>query len=179
MLRFLYIIIFLLSISSGSEIMKKTELRIREIFEEKVNLEHLIFDLTTESKEIQNTVKQKFFRNELNVWKINLEDNTTNYAILDNVKGKSMPITFLVIFNSNKQVINASIIKYREEPYGGEVKSRNWLKQFIDYSDTSNYKIGSGIDGISGATISVHSISKGIHKLSLIIDEVIETLNEK
>ena len=179
MLRFLYIIIFLLSISSGSEIMKKTELRIREIFEEQVNLEHLFFNLTTESKKIQNTVKQKFFRNELNVWKVSLEDSTTNYAILDNVKGKSMPITFLVIFDSNKQVMDASIIKYREEPYGGEVKNINWLKQFINYSDTSNYKVGDGIDGISGATISVHSISKGIHKLSLIIDEVIATFNEK
>ena len=57
--------------------------------------------------------------------------------------------------------------------------SKSWLKQFINYSDTSNYKIGNGISGISGATISVHSVSKGIHKLSLIIGDIIKGFDEE
>ena len=137
-----------------------------------------MYKISKESKKAQNVVKQKFFRKELNVWEIQMNDSTYNYAILDNVKGKSMPITFLTIFNENEEVINAAIIKYREA-YGGEVGSRSWLNQFINYSDTSNYKVGNGISGISGATISVHSVSKGIHKLSLIINDIIKTFNEK
>ena len=107
-----------------------------------------------------------------------MNDSTYNYAILDNVKGKSMPITFLTIFNENQEVVDAAIIKYREA-YGGEVGRRSWLNQFINYSDTSNYKIGDGISGISGATISVHSVSKGIRKLSLIINDIIQNFYEK
>ena len=89
-----------------------------------------------------------------------------------------MPITFLTIFNENEEVVDVTVIKYREA-YGGEVGRRSWLNQFINYSDTSNYKIGTGISGISGATISVHSVSKGIHKLTLIINDIIKKLNEK
>jgi len=162
----------------SSEIMDKTEVVIKEFLPNHISISHKIHKISKESKKSQNVVKQKFFRNELNVWKIQMSDSTYNYAILDNVKGKSMPITFLTIFNSNKQLTNTSIIKYREA-YGGEVGSRSWLNQFINYSDTSNYKIGNGISGISGATISVHSVSKGIHKLSLIIGDIIKGFDEE
>ena len=162
----------------SSEIMDKTEVVIKEFLPNHISISHKIHKISKESKKSQNVVKQKFFRNELNVWKIQMSDSTYNYAILDNVKGKSMPITFLTIFNSNKQLTNTSIIKYREA-YGGEVGSRSWLNQFINYSDTSKYKIGNGISGISGATISVHSVSKGIHKLSLIIGDIIKGFDEE
>ena len=162
----------------SSEIMDKTEVVIKEFLPNHISISHKIHKISKESKNSQNIVKQKFFRNELNVWKIQMSDSTYNYAILDNVKGKSMPITFLTIFNSNKQLTNISIIKYREA-YGGEVGSKSWLKQFINYSDTSNYKVGNGISGISGATISVHSVSKGIHKLSLIIGYIIKGFDEE
>ena len=162
----------------SSEIMDKTEAAIKEFLPNHISINHKIHKISKESKKSQNIVKQKFFRDELNIWKIQINDSTYNYAILDNVKGKSMPITFLTIFNENEELINTAIIKYREA-YGGEVKSKSWLNQFINYSDTSDYKIGNGISGISGATISVHSVSKGIHKLSLIIKDIIEASNEK
>ena len=162
----------------SSEIMDKTESTIKEFLPNHISISHKIYKISKESKKSQNIVKQKFFRNELNVWKIQMSDSTYNYAILDNVKGKSMPITFLTIFNSNKQLTNTTIIKYREA-YGGEVGSKLWLKQFINHSGTSNYKIGNGISGISGATISVHYVSKGIHKLSLIIGDIIRGFDEE
>ena len=91
--------------------------------------------------------------------------------------GKTMPISFLSIFNQNGAVYNVSIIKYREQ-YGGQIKSKRWLKKFKNYTDTSDYTIGRNISAISGATISVHSISKGIHKLSTIINNIIKSFNE-
>ena len=118
-------------------------------------------------------LRQKYFRKELNVWKIQLSDSTYRFGILDNVKGKSMPITFLTIFNGKNELENAAVIKYREA-YGGEVGRQSWLSQFNNYTDKSNYKVGDGISGISGATISVYSMSKGIHKLSIIVDNIIE-----
>ena len=83
---------------------------------------------------------------------------------------------FLTIFNSDLNLEHSSIIKYREA-YGGEVGSRSWLDQFSAYNDTSDYSVGSSISGISGATISVHSVSKGIRKLSMLIDEIIRDYN--
>ena len=105
-------------------------------------------------------------------------DSSNYYAILDNVKGKSLPITFLTVFDENSRVYDSSIIKYREA-YGGEVGNKSWLNQFISYNDSSNYKVGSSISGISGATISVNSLTKGINKLSILVDYIIKDFDDK
>ena len=118
-------------------------------------------------KEIQSIAKQKFFRDALNVWTINTADTISHYAIIDNSLGKSMPITFLVVFTTDGKIRYTQIVKYRE-PYGGEISSLSWTSQFMGMSNESEFKMGETIDGISGATISTHSVTKGIHKLSLL-----------
>ena len=83
-----------------------------------------------------------------------------------------MPITFLVLFNEHQEVIYSSIIKYREA-YGGEISGRNWLDQFLGMKQDSLFKHGKEIDGITGATLSVKSFTKGISKLSLLLPYII------
>jgi len=162
-----------------STIIDNTELRINSFFPDLLSLEWSLYSIEKKSlKSIQNTVKQKFFRNEVNTWIITDTDTSKYYAILDNVKGKSLPITFLAIFNEKGEIYNTSIIKYREA-YGGEVGNKSWLNQFISFNDTSNYKVGNDISAISGATISVHSVSKGIRKLSILIKDIIKDYNER
>ena len=173
-----YITVILLSFIFPSKIMDNTNLRIKEIFPNFIDIEYKIFNLESSYNKTKNIVNQKFFRKEVNTWKIQNSEKTNYYAILDNVKGKSMPITFLAIFDNTGNIFDISIIKYREA-YGGEIRNKNWLKQFSGYTDTSNYKYGNGIHAISGATISVQSISKGIHKLTLIINDVMESFYEE
>jgi Na+-translocating ferredoxin:NAD+ oxidoreductase RnfG subunit len=74
------------------------------------------------------------------------------------------------------RIINSEVIKYREA-YGGEVGNKNWLAQFIHFSDTSDFKLGKNIDGISGATISVNSLSKGIQKIATLFPLIKDKLN--
>ena len=125
---------------------------------------------------VQNKVKQRFYRDELYYWNISNNDTTIAYALMDNVLGKSMPITFLVLLNTKGEIISSEVIKYRE-PYGGEVGNKNWLSQFIHFSDTSDYSVGKNIDGISGATISVNSLSRGIRKITLLYPLIKDKLN--
>tara|TARA_B100001123_G_C15312048_1_gene1024770 strand:- start:1958 stop:2503 length:546 start_codon:yes stop_codon:yes gene_type:complete len=178
--KFNYILLFLLlSFSYASKITDKTESQIKKYFPNNISIEWSMYKIPKNvKKNIQNKVKQKFFRDEVNLWEITDKDSMKYYAIIDNVIGKTMPITFLTIFNSTPAVEHSSIIKYRE-PYGGEVGNKKWLNQFIAYTDSSNYKVGRDISGISGATLSVHSVTKGIHKLSLLIHEIIKDSNEK
>jgi Na+-translocating ferredoxin:NAD+ oxidoreductase RnfG subunit len=174
-----YIILIFFNLIFCSKIIEQTELRIKEVFPELISSEWSMYQIPSKySKDIQNTVRQKFFRKEVNTWIIIDSDSSKYYAILDNVKGKSLPITFLTIFNSNSQVKDITIIKYREG-YGHEIGNKKWLQQFDAYTDSSNYKVGKAISGISGATISVHSISKGIRKLSMLISHIIDDLNDK
>jgi len=169
-----YILILLLLFSSifPSKLIKKTENYINSTFPESIILNgKLTINKKIKSK-AENEVKQKFFRDNLYVWKITTKDSINYYAALDNVKGKSMPITFLVIFNENKSIYSSKLIKYREA-YGGEVGRKSWLNQFNDYTSDSSFVVGKDIASISGATISVHSMSKGMKKLSLIVDDII------
>ena len=173
MKHLLYILLIIANLHS-SEITKKTLNVINEMFPTAISIDHSIYKIPKKQlNTIQNTAKQNFFRKELNLWVTMLEDSSKYYSILDNVKGKSLPITFLTTFNENKKVYQTSIIKYREA-YGGEVASKSWLNQFTAYTDTSNYKVGNAISGISGATISVHSVTKGIRKLSILINSIID-----
>ena len=125
---------------------------------------------------VQNKVKQRFYRDKLYYWNISNNDTTIAYAFLDNVLGKAMPITFLVIINLDGFILAAEVIKYREA-YGGEVGNKNWLAQFTHFSDTSDFKLGKNIDGISGATISVNSLTKGIQKIAILFPLIKDKLN--
>ena len=176
-MRINIILLLFVNIAICSVIIEKTESEIKEYFPNALSIKWKMHKIQkSTAKNIQNVAKQKFFRKEVNTWMIVDSDSSKYYAILDNVKGKSLPITFLTIFNSDLNLEHSSIIKYREA-YGGEVGSRSGLDQFSAYNDTSDYSVGSSISGISGATISVHSVSKGIRKLSMLIDEIIRDYN--
>jgi len=90
---------------------------------------------------------------------------------LDNVIGKSMPITFFVLLDVEGNIISTNIIKYRE-PYGGSVSNENWNQQFTGKNSSSDFTVGKSVNGISGATISVNSVTKGIRKITLLYEEI-------
>ena len=152
----------------GSPIRDATEKYINSQFEDSIsiNMHNLILDSELKAL-VQNRVKQRFYRDELYYWTISNNDTTIAYALMDNVLGKSMPITFLLILNNEGSILATEVIKYREA-YGGEVGNKNWLAQFINSTETSQFKVGKNIDGISGATISVNSLSKGIQKIAVL-----------
>lgn len=114
---------------------------------------------------------QRFYSNFVYYYKISRNEELLGYAVLDNVVGKVKPITFLVIFSINFSVKKVEIIKYREE-HGGEVQNRGWLDQFNNKMINSDFEINNGIDGISGATISVTSVIKGIKRLLSLINNI-------
>ncbi len=146
-----------------------TETMIVQHFGSDIEFSFTKYDLPTGFKTpIEREVKQRFYSSFVYIWVVSEEDSIIGYALLDNVKGKSMPITFLVMYNTQGEVAHSNVVKYRE-PIGGDVGRSSWLEQFIGKSNKSVYD---DIDGISGATISVHAVTKGIHKLTLLLDEI-------
>ena len=161
----------------GSPIRDAAEKYIISQFDVDVSIYMHTLKLDTELKVlVQNKVKQRFYRDELYYWNISNNDTTIAYALMDNVLGKSMPITFLVILNNGGNILASEVIKYREA-YGSEVDNKNGLAQFTHFSDTTDFKVGKNIDGISGATISVYSLSKGIQKIAVLFPQIKDKLN--
>ena len=156
------------------DIQTDVESALKVKYGESSNLSHQLYLIPVDLKnKLQSQVKQKFFRDEIHTWTISVNDSTCYTALLDNTLGKSMPITFMVVMSSDGMVDNADIIKYRE-PYGGEIENDKWSGQFINKGIASGFSVGTDINGISGATISVNSVSKGIHKLVLLYPHIKE-----
>ena len=175
-LKYITIILFLVITVFATDIKHKTESIIGENFPGDYQYEMVKFQLPPQIKAgIEQKCRQKFFQEFLYIWKIKQGADTKAYAVLDNVYGKSMPITFLVIFDEKGSIINSSIVKYRE-PYGGGVSDNNWNGQFKGRNAGSSYKVGKDIHSISGATISVNSITKGIRKLAMLMPKITENL---
>ena len=173
----LYLILSGEILIGGSPIRDSAEKYIISQFDVDVSISMHTLKLDAELKIlVQNKVKQRFYRNELYYWTISNDDAKIAYALMDNVIGKSMPITFLVILNSKGAILASKVIKYREA-YGGEVGNKNWLAQFANLTNTTQFMIGKNIDGISGATISANSLSKGIQKITVLFPFIKDKLN--
>ena len=171
------ILIILTSVLAAGDIKSVCEEHVFILYPENTDIRMHILILDKQiKKEVENQVKQKFYRDKLYYWTISQVDTTIAYAFLDNVIGKSMPITFMVILNIDGDIISANVIKYREA-YGSEVGNKGWLQQFINFNNISTYNIDKDIDGISGATISVKSMSKGIQKIATLYPLIQNQLN--
>ena len=173
---FVIAVIYFLILSSANiiaqEIKERTETILTESFGNDVIFTFRKYTLPPNSKrKIENTVKQKFFKDWLYVYKISVQDTVIAYGFLDNVIGKSMPITFLVLLDAEGNIISTNVIKYRE-PYGGAVSNDNWNEQFTGKNSGSDFTVGESVNGISGATISVNSVTKGIRKIALLYEEI-------
>lgn len=161
---------------SASEIKQRSQELIAEQFGTEIAMNFRKLDLTPDSKKrIEIKVGQRFFRNSIYTWKISINNTTVGYALLDNVIGKSLPITFLVIFNLEGIILSTHVVKYRES-IGGEISNWRWNRQFSGRNYQSSFSVGNDIDGISGATISVKAMARGIHKLTILMKIIREDL---
>jgi Na+-translocating ferredoxin:NAD+ oxidoreductase RnfG subunit len=91
------------------------------------------------------------------------------YGYIGSAASKTAEFDYLVLFDSDLIIIKSKILIYREE-YGGEIGSKRWLKQFNGKSLASDKIIyGDNIVSISGATISVRSMTNSINDLLISI----------
>lgn len=171
---FLYII-FIPFFISANGIQEKTESLFKSEFGGNVEITFSKFQIPVKLKnEIEVASKQRFFSENIFVWTITENDSVIALGLMDNVYGKAQPITFLTIFTLDGIVHSNHIIKYREE-HGGQVANIDWNKQFVGIDKNSD--VNNKVDGISGATISVNSVKKGVKKLILLFDIVKEYLS--
>jgi len=87
-------------------------------------------------------------------------DKPMGAVVIGNEIGRSYPITFMVVLNTDGTVKDVEIMVYRE-PHGWEVRFESFMSQFFgrDASDPFD-----NINNITGATLSVRSMTKGVKK---------------
>jgi len=101
---------------------------------------------------------------EHNFFKLKKGSEVTGYIFVDNAPSKTATFDYLVVFDYSLSVVHSKVLIYREE-YGGEIGSKRWLQQFIGKTGADRVDHETNIDGISGATISVRSMTNSMDKL--------------
>lgn len=158
-----YIIILLVfvayqSISLPKNIQKKVDKEISETFQ----VETFQFESFKIPTEISKDLPSKFEVD--NFFQIHTKNELVGYAYVSKAPSKTDQFDYLVLLDSELVVLNTKVLVYRED-YGGEIGSKRWLKQFVGKTQNDDLKYGDNIMAISGATISVRSMTTAMNNL--------------
>lgn len=154
----LILALVVMSFGLPKNIQKKVDKEIEKVFE----LESFNFTSATLDAEVVKNLPSKF--GEDNFFKIESEGMLLGYAYLSKAPSKTAEFDYLVLLDKDLIVLKSKVLMYREE-YGGEIGSTRWLKQFIGKKGGDELKYGDNIVAISGATISVRSMTNAMNDL--------------
>jgi Na+-translocating ferredoxin:NAD+ oxidoreductase RnfG subunit len=114
--------------------------------------------------EVVNSETQSEFGDE-NLFSILANEKLLGYGYIGNAPSKTATFDYLVLFDAQFNITKSKVLIYREE-YGGEIGSMRWLRQFTGKSPASSeLRYNEDIIPISGATISVRSMTRAINEL--------------
>ncbi len=158
---FLIVIILMVVLQSfqlPKNIQKKVDKNIKKTFE----VETFSLKPIKVSAEINEQLRAKI--NDDNLYRIIYNNAIIGFGFVDKASSKTDQFDYLVLFDNQLKVVHSDILVYRED-YGGEIGSKRWLKQFLGLSGKDRVSLKSNIDGISGATISVRSMTHAMDDL--------------
>jgi len=111
---------------------------------------------------IISTLSSEFLNN--NFFEIINQDVLLGYAYVSKAPSKTDSFDYLILFDKDLVIMNSKVLAYRED-YGGEIGSKRWLKQFNGKTTSDKLIYGDNIAAISGATISVKSMTNAINNV--------------
>ncbi|WP_396600503.1 FMN-binding protein [Algibacter sp. R77976] len=152
----LILALFLMSFGLPKNILKKVNKEIVKTY----GIETFNFTEVNIASDIAKDLPSKF--EEDNLFKIETNSTILGYAYLSKAPSKTAQFDYLILLDKDLIVIKSKVLMYREE-YGGEIGSTRWLKQFIGKKGGDELKLGDNIVAISGATISVRSMTKAMN----------------
>jgi Na+-translocating ferredoxin:NAD+ oxidoreductase RnfG subunit len=157
-ISFLLIGLLLMSFGLPKGIQKKVDKEIKTVF----NIETFKFTSVSIPQKQTKSLPSKF--TEDNFFKIEANNNLLGYAYVSKAPSKTDEFDYLVLLDKDLVVLKSKILVYRED-YGGEIGSKRWLKQFNGKTQNDDLRYGDNIMAISGATISVRSMTNAMNDL--------------
>lgn len=96
------------------------------------------------------------------------DSEVLGYAVVCEEIGKHRPITFITAVTPDGKVKDVAVMAYREA-YGGAVRYKGFTKQFQGKTLKNDLRPYRDIRNISGATLSVSALSRGVRKALTVI----------
>ena len=147
-----------LSLGLPKNIQKKVDKEIKDTFK----IETFQFNSKAIDEAVVKTLPSKFGKN--NFFEIKKSDELLGYAYVSKAPSKADQFDYLILLDQNLTILKAKVLVYRED-YGGEIGSKRWLKQFIGKTQNDELRYRENIVAISGATISVRSMTNAVNDL--------------
>jgi len=88
--------------------------------------------------------------------------NPSGYAVLDTQVVRTLPETVMVVLDTKGKVRSVRLLAFYEP--SEYMPSQRWLDQFRQADLGSDIRPGSGIQGITGATLSARSLSASVRR---------------
>jgi Na+-translocating ferredoxin:NAD+ oxidoreductase RnfG subunit len=137
---------------------------------ERIGLESI--ELTSEQKRvIEERIGWHFPESQFNIYIGKTGALIDGYAIVQNTIGKHKAITYMVGVDPSGQVLNIEVLVYREAK-GVEVRTKRFNAQYEGKTVFDPIRINRDIINITGATMSVRSMSAGVKRTLVMVDEL-------
>lgn len=146
----------------GFGLPKNIQKRVNKEIKSAYNVETFAFTEFSIPADVAKELPSKFKKN--NFFTIEVKEKIIGYAYFAKAPSKTAQFDYLVLLDKELIVVKTKVIAYREE-FGGEIGSKRWLKQFNGKTKGDTLKMGENVVAISGATISVRSMTNAMNNL--------------
>jgi hypothetical protein len=119
---------------------------------------------------IEERIGWKFPENDFEVYIGQTGAQIDGYALIQNTIGKHKPMTYMVGVDHTGHVLNVELLVFRESR-GSEVRTKRFNVQYEGKTVLDPVRINKDIVNISGATMSVRSMTAGIKRVLVLVDE--------
>jgi hypothetical protein len=119
---------------------------------------------------IEERIGWKFPENDFEVFIGETGPKIDGYALIQNTIGKHKPMTYMVGVDSTGHVSNVELLVFREAR-GSEVRTKRFNVQYEGKTVLDPVRLNKDIINISGATMSVRSMTAGIKRVLVLVDE--------
>ena len=97
-------------------------------------------------------------------------EKVDGWAIIQHTIGKHKPMTYMVGVNMEGEISNVEVLVFRESR-GSEVRTKRFNYQYEGKDLSDPIRINRDIINISGATMSVRSMSAGAKRVLVLVEE--------
>ncbi len=157
--------ILLISIQPGqAQVFKTQQKALQEAFANSESIERKVLFLTDEQvKQIQKLAKPKLESKIVTFYVGEKADSITGYAFFESNIVRTKPETFMVVLDKKARLKFVEVLAFYEPL--DYLPTSNWFELFTNKILNDNLWPKRDIHNITGATLSVQAITKGVRKM--------------
>ena len=154
-----------------AEVFMSEDEGVKTMFPKSERVRKDLIKLNAEKKtQIEDRIGWKFPEEEFEVYIGETGTRVDGYAMVQNTIGKHKPMTYMVGVDGQGSVSDIELLVFRESR-GSEIRQKRFNSQYEGKTVLDPVRINKDIINISGATMSVRSMSAGIKRVLVLVDE--------